>query len=133
MVELGMTFSMEQLVIDNDMISMFKKAMEGVVINDKTLAIDSIKEVGAGNDFIGQPTTMEYMGIQSKPLLFNREMLGDWRAAGSKDVVEVAHAIVKDVIKSHKVLEIPADRLKAMEAVVKKADEEYAKTQQEEE
>ena len=50
MLELGMTFSLEQLVIDNDIISMIKKAMEGVVVDDETLAIDAIKYIGVGNE-----------------------------------------------------------------------------------
>ena len=55
MLELGMTFSLEQLVIDNDIITMIKKAMEGVEVNEETLAIDAIKYIGIGNDFIGHP------------------------------------------------------------------------------
>lgn len=128
MLELGMTFSMEQLVIDNEMIRMFKKAMEGIVISDETIALDAIKEIGSGNDFIGHASTMENMDIQSKPSVFDRYMLGDWRKAGCLNVVEVAHKVVEDVMNNHKVLEIPQDRLKAMEAVVNKADKDYLKS-----
>ena len=53
MLELGQTFSMEQMVIDNDIIAMEQKAMEGIVVNDTTLAVDPIKEIGVGNEFIG--------------------------------------------------------------------------------
>ena len=128
MLELGMTFSMEQLVIDNEMIGMFKKIMEGVVINDETISVEAIKEVGAANDFIGHHNTIDNMNIQSKPTIFNRDMLGDWRRAGGKNVVEVAHEVVEDVMKNYKVLPIPDDILKAMEAVVREADKEFMKT-----
>ena len=43
MLELGMTFSMEQMVIDNDIIRMERKVMEGVPVTDETLAVDAIK------------------------------------------------------------------------------------------
>lgn len=125
MLELGMTFSMEQLVIDNEMIGMFKKTMEGIPVNDDTLGIDAIKEVGASGDFIGHPTTIRDMDIQSKPTIFNRDMLGEWRNQGSKNVVEVAHEVVMDVMDNYEVLPIPEDRLKAMEEIVLKADAEY--------
>lgn len=128
MLELGMTFSMEQLVIDNEMITMFKKFMQGVVINDETINVEAIKEMGAGRDFIGHISTLENMDIQSKTTIFNRDMLGDWRSAGSKNVVEVAHEVVVDVMKNHKVLAIPENKLKAMEAVVKKADADFKKS-----
>ena len=81
MLELGVTFSMEQLVIDNDIITMVKKGMEGIEVNETTLAVDAIKEVGVGNDFIGHMTTMENMDLPSDPMVIDRYMIGDWRAA----------------------------------------------------
>ena len=49
MLELGMTFSMEQLVIDNDIIKMKKPA--GIPF-EETLAVESIQKVGIGNNFL---------------------------------------------------------------------------------
>ena len=128
MLELGVTFSMEQLVIDNDIISMEKKAMEGVVINEETLAVDAIKEIGVGNDFLGHMSTMNNIELASDPLIFDRFMIGDWKNAGSKDAVEIAHEIVVDVMKNHKVAPIPEKQLKAMEAIMKKADDAFVKS-----
>jgi len=125
MLELGVTFSLEQLVIDNDIIAMERKAMEGVVVTDETLAVPAIKEIGVGNDFIGHPSTMNNIELASDPLIFDRYMIGDWKAAGSKASVDVAHDIVVDVMKHHKVAPIPADKAKAMEAVVTKADKAF--------
>lgn len=125
MLELGVTFSLEQLVIDNDIIAMERKAMEGVVVTDETLAVPAIKEIGVGNDFIGHPTTMNNIELASDPLIFDRFMIGDWKAAGSKAAVDVAHDIVVDVMKHHKVAPIPADKAKAMEAIVTKADKAF--------
>ena len=127
MLELGVTFSMEQLVIDNDIIAMEKKAMEGVLINEETLAVDAIKEIGVGNDFLGHITTMNNIELASDPMIFDRYMIGDWRNAGCKDAVDVAHAIVVDILKNHKVAPIPEKQLKAMEAIVKKADDAFMK------
>jgi trimethylamine--corrinoid protein Co-methyltransferase len=129
MLELGMTFSLEQLVIDNDIIAMERKAMEGVLINDETLAVAAIKEIGVGNDFIGHRSTMDNIDLASDPLLFDRYMIGDWRSAGSKAAVDVAHEIVVDILKNHHVEPIPADKAKAMEAVIEEADKAFLATQ----
>ena len=51
MLELGMSFSMEQLVIDNDIIGMSRFAKKGIKADDETIAYDAIKEIGAGGDF----------------------------------------------------------------------------------
>ena len=122
-----MTFSMEQLVIDNEIIRMFKKTMEGVRIDDETLDVENIKDGGVGCDFIGTDTTLNNMGIQSKPTIFDRDMLGQWIASGSKNVVEVAHEVVEDVMANYEVLPIPEDRLKAMDAIMETVAEEGRK------
>ena len=127
MLELGVTFSMEQLVVDNDIIAMQRKAMEGVPICDETLAVDAIKEIGVGNDFLAHPSTMNNIELASDPQIFDRYMIGDWRAAGCKNAVDVAHGVVEDVIKNHVVKPIPEDVLKAMKVIVKKADDEFNK------
>lgn len=125
MLELGQTFSMEQLVIDNEIIAMNFKAMEGVPVTDATLAVEAIKEVGVGNDFLGHMTTMENFEACSDPKVFDRTMLGEWKMNGSKSAVERAHDIVVDVMANHTVKPIDADRLAAMEAIMKQADEAF--------
>jgi trimethylamine--corrinoid protein Co-methyltransferase len=125
MLELGVTFSLEQLVIDNDIIAMEKKAMEGVYITEETLAVEAIKEIGVGNDFLAHPSTMNNIDLASDPQVFDRYMIGDWRAAGCKSAVEVAHDTVVWVMKNHVVKPIPEDILKEMKKVVKKADDAF--------
>ncbi len=120
-----MTFSLEQLVLDNDMISMTKKAMEGVVVNEETMATDAIDKVGIGNNFLAHKTTRKNIDLPSSPMLIDRLMYGDWEAAGAKDIATVAHEKVVDIMKNHEVQPIDADLLKDMKAVVAKADEVF--------
>ena len=127
MLELGVTFSLEQLVIDNDIITMIKKAMNGIPVTDETLAVEAIKEVGIGNDFIGHMSTMENMDLPSDPLVINRDMIGDWRAAGRKDLAAAAHDVVVDVLANHVVEPLAADVDEKMRAIVKAADDEFLK------
>lgn len=125
MLELGQTFSMEQLVMDNEIIKMNMKVLQGLPVTDETLAVDAIKEVGVGRDFLGHPSTMEHFESASNPTILNRMMLNEWIDNGSKNAIEVAHEIVEDVMANHVVKPIEEDKLKAMEEVVKKADEAF--------
>ena len=127
MLELGQTFSMEQVVIDNDIMAMNYKAMEGSPVTDETLAVEAIKEVGVGNDFLAHETTMQYFETASNPQTFDRTMLGEWIGNGSKSCVERAHEIVVDIMANHVVKPIPEDRLAAMEEIVKQADAAFRK------
>lgn len=125
MLELGMTFSLEQLVLDNDMITMTKKAMQGIPVDEETLAVESIQQVGIGKNFLAHKTTRKNIDLPSSPMLIDRLMYGDWKMAGAKDIATVAHEKVVDVMKNHEVAPIDADLLKDMQAVVEKADKAF--------
>jgi len=125
MLELGMTFSMEQLVIDNDIIKMTKKAMKGIPVSTETLDVESIKKVGIGNNFLALKKTRMLVDYPSDPMLIDRMMFGDWEHAGSKDLATVANEKVLDVLKHHEVPPVDADLLKDMKAVVDRADKAF--------
>jgi trimethylamine---corrinoid protein Co-methyltransferase len=125
MLELGMTFSMEQLVIDNDIIKMVKKAMQGIPVTTETLAVDSIQKVGIGNNFLALKQTRMLVNYPSDPMIIDRRMYGDWAASGSKDLAAVAHDKVEDILKNYEVKPIDADILKEMQAVVDRADRAF--------
>ena len=125
MLELGMAMSMEQLVIDNDIIRMIKKAEEGILVNDETLGVKAIQKVGAGGNFLGHKSTLKNVQLPSDPQILDRMMMGDWEAAGSKDLVTVAHERVVDIHENHEVEAIDADILKDLEAIVAEADKAY--------
>jgi trimethylamine--corrinoid protein Co-methyltransferase len=125
MLELGMTFSMEQFVFDNDMVTMAKKAMRGIPVNEETMAVEAIQKVGIGNNFLAHKETRNNIDVVSAPDIFDRDMFGDWEAAGSKDIATVAHEKFVDIMKNHEVKAIDADLLKDMQAVVDKADADF--------
>lgn len=120
-----MTFSMEQLVIDNDIIKMTKKVLQGVPVNEETLAVESIQKVGIGNNFLALKQTRMLVNYPSDPMLIDRRMFGDWAAAGSKDLAAAAHDKVVDVLKNHVVKLVDEDTLKNMKAVVDRADKAF--------
>jgi trimethylamine--corrinoid protein Co-methyltransferase len=122
MLELGMTFSSAQLLIDNDIIQMVRKAVLGIEVSEETLSLDAIKKVGIGKDFLALKQTRDLIDLPSAPLLINRLMRGDWERAGSKDLATVAQEKADEIVKTHEVLPIDKDILKEMESVLKKAD-----------
>ena len=125
MLELGQTYSLEQQVIDNDIIMMERKFMEGIPVTEETLAVEAIKFIGIGNDFIAHPSTMEQIDLASDPQIFDRTMLGEWRANGKKDAVDRAHEKVVEILANHIVTPVPDDVMAAWEKIVKEADEAF--------
>ena len=85
MLEMGMTISYSQLLMDAEMAEMMLFSMDGIVVNDETLSVDVIKEVGPRSDFLAHMNTFENMYIQSKPKLIDRltRDRSTWKAARS--------------------------------------------------
>ena len=104
---------------------MTKSAMIGVPVTDETLGVKSIQKVGIGNNFLSHKETRNNIGIVSDPELIDRDMFGDWEAAGSKDLATVAHEKVLDIMKNHEVKAIDSDLLADMKAVMDKADADF--------
>lgn len=128
MVDLGMTMSYAQLLIDNDIASMINKVVEGIDVTPETLAVDVIKQVGVGGDFLMNEHTMKHMrGVQSQPMLMNRHNRGAWVAAGSKDLAQVANEAAINILENHKPDPLSDSTLSTLSDIVAAAEEEFNK------
>lgn len=126
MLELGITFSFEQFVMDNDIVKMVNKVVQGIDINDETLAVDVIKQVGPGGDFLMQEHTMKYMrAAQSSPRLMNRRMRYSWEEAGSKDLTQVAREEALYILNNHKPEPLPSHVASRLSSIIADAEEEF--------
>ncbi len=135
MLELGVTFSFAQLIMDNEIASMCKRVVQGVPINDDTLAVEIIKKVGAGKDFLAQRHTIKYMDSeQSKVKLIDRRMMGAWKKRGGKDLAENAAEEARNILKTHKPEPLPKDVLSTLRSIVEEQEaletEEAAKSEE---
>ena len=82
---MGMTIDYGQLVMDNEFARMIKYSLQGIPVNDETLAVDVMHDVGPAKDFLGHDHTFKHMEEQSQPALIDRRMREDWQASGSTE------------------------------------------------
>ncbi len=86
-LEFCMTASYDKLVIDNEIIGMVMRAVEGIRVDDETLAFDLIKKVGPGGHFVSARHTRRHMRSELyRPQLSDRENRDRWHANGAKDI-----------------------------------------------
>ena len=124
MIEMGMTIDFGQLVMDNEFARMIKFVLHGVPVNDETLAVDAIREIGIGKNFLGHISTLNHMKSQSQPQLIDRKMRERWTAAGSTDMYQRAIEEARHILETHKPDPLPANVLAAMRGIVEEAEEE---------
>jgi trimethylamine--corrinoid protein Co-methyltransferase len=105
-----MTASFDKLVIDNEIIGMVMRAVEGIRVDETTLAFDEIQKVGPAGHFVSSRHTRRHMrGEQFMPKLSDRENRDVWKAAGGKDVRQRATEIARSVLNAEPVSHIEAD------------------------
>jgi trimethylamine--corrinoid protein Co-methyltransferase len=122
MIESGVTFDFAQLVIDNEFARMVKFAVGGIPVNDETLSLDVIAEVGAFKDFLGHEDTYRNMRSQSQTQLIDRRVREDWEASGATTLYERASAKAREILESHEVEPLPDDVSAEVREIVAKAD-----------
>ena len=132
MLEMGITFDLGQLVLDNEVAGMIKHAMNGIVVNDETLSIDAIKEVGPFSDFLAHETTYKHMRSISSPNILDRQMRPQWEAGGGKDAYERACEEVRHILETYEPPQLPGAVLKEVRSIVDGAEEELGIKKEEE-
>jgi trimethylamine--corrinoid protein Co-methyltransferase len=98
-VEFCMTASYDKLVVDNEIIGMVMRAVEGIEVSDRTLAMEEIKKVGPGGHFVSSRHTRKYMRTeQFQPQLSDRDTREHWHAAGARDAWQRASVVAEGLL-----------------------------------
>ena len=91
-----LSMSYEKFMLDADLCGALHSYLDGVVINDDTLAVEAFAEVGPGNHFFGCAHTMaHYETAFWDSDLSDNEPFEKWEAAGSTDAATRANALWK--------------------------------------
>jgi len=124
----GMYGSLEQLVVCNEMIRMIRRLSEGFSVNEDTLALDVIRSVGHGGNFLTEDHTLRFFKEELYfPDLFRRRSIDDWLNSGGKPVIELAHERVSAILRSAGGIHLPVGAKEAVEEALEHAIGEVVK------
>jgi trimethylamine--corrinoid protein Co-methyltransferase len=93
-------WSYEQMLMDCEILSIVRKMMEGIVINDETLALDAIEAVGPGGHFLTQQHTREHMHDLWVHSLMDRRPYSVWKERGD-GARDWARAEARSILDTH--------------------------------
>jgi len=93
-------WSYEQMLMDCEIYRLVRKMMEGIPVNDETLALDVVAAVGPGGHFLTQKHTREHMDDLWVHRLMDRRPYSEWeeRGAGARDW---ARADARRILQTH--------------------------------
>ncbi|MGB2799148.1 MAG: trimethylamine methyltransferase family protein [Dehalococcoidia bacterium] len=99
LLDFALSVSLEKYVVDNEILGMVMRAVEGIKVNKDTLAFDLIKEVGPGGHFVYNRHTRKHMRTEHyQPTLSDREHLEKWQAEGKRDTAARAKSKVEEIL-----------------------------------
>ncbi len=101
-MEGGLVASFEKLIVDAEMLQMMAEFLQPLEVNDDTLALDAIAEVGPGGHFFGAAHTLaRYETAFYAPMLSDWRNYETWREAGALDAAQRANAIWKQILADY--------------------------------
>jgi trimethylamine--corrinoid protein Co-methyltransferase len=120
-LESGLTGSLAQLAICDEIVGWLKHFVRPLVINDETLALDLVHEKGPEGHFIECDHTMAHFREHWYPDLFERGGYRQWQAQGSKSLGERASERVSEILAVHKPQPLPEDVAGKIRGIVQRA------------
>ena len=112
----------EMVVICDELVHMIKRILKGITVDEDTLAVDVIREVGHGGSFLQHDHTVRHFREELFfPVLFRRQTIEQWLKSGGKMIHEVAHERVQEILASAGPVPLPPEVDAELERALNKA------------
>jgi trimethylamine--corrinoid protein Co-methyltransferase len=99
--------SYTQLVLDCEIHSILDKVSRGIEVNDETLAVDVIHQVGPGGNYLLSKHTRRHMRSIWRPAVMDRKPYDEWESGGRRGAVEAATDRARALYREHRPVPLP--------------------------
>ncbi len=118
-LDYGMTGSLELMVLTDEYLSLNRKIFAGVEVTPETLAVDVVRDVGPGGDFLAhRHTAKNVRKAQWRPTIINRQGYVRWQEEGGLDLAEKARRKALRLLETHTPAPLPAELAARIDALV---------------
>ena len=101
-LEAGLVCSLEKFIIDVEGLAVMQRLLAGIVVDEETLALPFIAEVGPGGHHLGTAHTLaRYRSEFYMPIVSDRQNYDKWREDGSHDAARRAHAVAGQLLAAY--------------------------------
>jgi trimethylamine--corrinoid protein Co-methyltransferase len=132
---LGLQYDMDTLIDFADLVfcdeamAALKRIASGFSIDQNTLALDVIKEVGHGGSFLSSRHTLQNFKKEPwAPQLTERRAWAQWEKDGKKDIEQRAREKAREILAGHQPARLPAEVEAEIDRVVREARVDYAES-----
>ena len=117
-LESGLGCSPELIVLTDEIISMSRKFIEGIRLDDEALALEVIHDVGPGGGFLGHDHTLGNWRDAWFPTIFDRQRFSRWESQGSPEVNVRLKEKSLALMQGHLVDSLPPDVEQEIERIL---------------
>lgn len=121
-IESGHTSSLEMLTLADEMVAMSRFFVQGLPVNDDTLALDVIDRVAKGPEgtmFLSDPHTFEnFKSAHFPPELMDRARYDNWQKNGGADLFTRCREKTRQLLETHTVDPKPESILNEINQIV---------------
>ena len=114
----GLLGSLPLIAMCNDILGSLRAATAGVVVNDETLALDVIDELGPTGSYMGHDHTLRHFKDAYYSKLIDKNLFSVWQKRGSTSMEQRAARMVDDILGKHQPEPLSAEIQTALRAIV---------------
>ncbi len=101
-MEGGLVASFEKMILDAELLQMMGEFLQPLIVDEDSLALDAIREVGPGGHFFGAAHTLaRYESAFYAPMLSDWRNFETWREAGALTADKRANALWKQLLAEY--------------------------------
>ncbi len=124
MVDSGMALDYGKLIVDDEINTTIKHIVKGFEVNETTLSLDLIKEVGHTGNYLTHPSTFKHCADAMTPKLMNRVNYDRWKSGGGTDLHERAMEKARQLLETHEPKALPVQTQKEIDEIVRETEKE---------
>ena len=114
----GLQGSLQLLVMANEFIGFLRAATRGVTVDEETLALDMVEELGPTGDYLQHPHTMRHIREPFYSDLMHKGVYAQWEKQGQKSMEQLAAEKVDQILATHESEPLAEDVQKAISEIV---------------
>ena len=126
-MDAGMQGSLQMIAIANDLLGFIRAMTAGVLVNDETLALEVVNELGPTGTYISHPHTLRHYREPYYSKLADKNNYAVWQKRGGLTMEARAAKQVDDLLAKHQPEPLPADVQARIRQVVER-QQEWIKT-----
>ena len=118
--------SCESMIISHEVVGMARRLLDGINVQMDNFGLDVVRQVGHKGNFVETEHTLAWYKQESYfPKLIDRHSEGDWRALGSKDMLQRARDRIEELVAAYQKPELPDDIEKEINAIMGRYASKY--------